>query len=61
MKKIKALVNKLRSKYHDWMMSNCLDGFEQANLDNDLEGLVYWDTKYLKHLKKYEKIQQTSY
>lgn len=61
MKKIKALVNKLRSWYHSRCMLACLSGFEQANLDGDLEGLIYWDEKYTKHYKKNEKIRRISY
>lgn len=58
MLKLKKLIKTLKIRYYEFMMADCIDQFEIANLEYD-EGhkkCQYWVNRYNKFKAKLEKL-----
>lgn len=42
--------------YHEYMLTFCKEGYEQARIDGSERDCRYWDKRYAKHLKKRDNI-----
>ena len=57
--KIKKVINGLRVKYYDYMMSRCMDGWESARTkyDESHKKCMYWVKRYDKYEAKLHKVR----
>lgn len=58
MKRIKRLIYKLQYKYHNHWVGVGIDGYEWSEIEEDREGMEYWNKFVENHLAKQEKYEQ---